>query len=96
MNSFIDLTEPKTKSKKEKKKKNHKKHKMQVNETIFDGEKKATELKATLLNDGVELRIRAKTVVVVSVGAIRTPVLLMKSGIQVHPERGWLHVSCIY
>ena len=76
-------------------KKNHKKHKMQVNEIIFDGEKKATGFKATLLNDGVELRIRAKAVVV-SVGAIRTPILLMKSGIQVRPERVWLHVSCIY
>ena len=68
---------------------------MQVNEITFDGEKKATGIKATLLNDGVELRIRAKTVVV-SAGAIRTPVLLMKSGIQVRPERGWLHVSCMY
>lgn len=58
---------------------------MQVNEITFDHEKKATGLKATLLNYGVELRIRAKTVVV-SAGSIRTPVLLMKSGVQVRPE----------
>ncbi|KAF8251782.1 FAD/NAD(P)-binding domain-containing protein [Wilcoxina mikolae CBS 423.85] len=55
-----------------------------VNEITFE-ENKATGLRATL-SGGKELTIRAKTVVV-SAGAIRTPCLLMNSGVE-HPALG--------
>lgn len=51
-----------------------------MNEITFE-DKKATGLRATM-SGGKELTIRAKTVVV-SAGAIRTPCLLMKSGVEV-------------